>query len=130
LTEKSEYYENNDNYDLFISNVHKHPRHSKGQEKKRSHLSKDEYDKLDKSKYDHEEDNILVPLNFGNYEYINIWGISQDGIMKKEYEDYLVDNKIIYKYGGWGSDKLMVTRLSDENINYIWSLFDDLTDSK
>jgi hypothetical protein len=59
-----------------------------------------------------------------SYEYINIFVISHDKVMKKEKNDFLIDNDAIYTYKMLNADIFKVTPLSDEQISYIFSLLE------
>jgi hypothetical protein len=123
ITEKRIYYGTGDNYDSFISRTYETVRHSKGYEIAVRPLSENDYTMFKDIQFS-ENDNTIDISRKKSYEYVNIFVISKDNIMKKQNNSFLIDNDTIYTYKTVGADTFHATPLSDEQIAYIFSLLE------
>jgi hypothetical protein len=123
ITEKRIYYGASDNYDTFISRTYETVRHPKGYEIAVRPLSENDYTMLKDIKFSENDKTIDISIK-KSYEYINIFVISHDKVMKKEKNNFLIDNDIIYTYKIADADIFRVTPLSDEQMSHVFSLLE------
>jgi hypothetical protein len=121
--EKSQFYRDRDNYDSFISKTYDTFHHPDGYEIVVRPLSKIDYNVLNNIRFSYRDENIDISRK-KKYQYINIFDISHDKVMKIFRKDFLVDNDTIYKYEIKDAYNYRGTPLDNEQISYIYSLVD------
>jgi hypothetical protein len=122
--EKHQYFDDAGNYNLFIARTY--IGHKERYEITNRPLLKNDYDIMKQFKFDYSDDYIHIPRRKNNeligYEYINIYGSSHDGIVKKRnFKYFLIYNDNIYTYTDRVENYLAV-KLTDEEEKYILSL--------
>jgi hypothetical protein len=127
--EKYQYFNNIENYDLFITRTYKNFGNKEGYEITSRPITKNDYDILNELKFSYSDDYIKIPRETKNktadYEYITIYGNSHDGIEKKRwYASFLVYNNNIYAYTTYESENFYATKLADEKETFILSLLE------
>jgi len=100
---KRQYFENADNYDLFISRRYKPFVNETGHEITNRSLSNNDYDNIKEFNFNKNDNYIEIPRKakdeYVDYEYITIYGNSHDGVQKRrEFKSFLIYNENIYKY--------------------------------
>jgi len=93
IEEKKVYYENKNNYNYFISKTERFRYIESNVIVSRS-LSRNDFDILEKIKYDYNDSYIEIPGK--EYESINIYGISLDGAGQRIFNNFLIDDNKIY----------------------------------
>jgi hypothetical protein len=122
--EKHQYFDDAGNYNLFIARTYI------GLEERyeitNRPLLKNDYDIMEHFKFNYSDDYIHIPRRENNeligYEYINIYGSSHDGMVKKKvFKNFLIYNDNIYTYTN-RVENYLAAKLTDEEEKYILSL--------
>jgi hypothetical protein len=93
-------------------------------------LSKTNFDTLtiNEKKYNNQENSVLIPNSFDpkgyEYEYINIYGISDDGVYKKLFRHYIIDNDDIYYAHVYNIVDISVVKLNNDEKAFLLSLLE------
>jgi hypothetical protein len=93
-------------------------------------LSKANFDILleNEKRYNGQENNILIPNGFTpkghEYKYINIYGISDDGVYKKLFQHYIIDNNDIYYAYFYNIVDINAVKLNDDERTFLLSLLE------
>jgi hypothetical protein len=122
--EKSAFYKDSDNFDSFISRTYDTFNHPKGYEIAVRPLSKIDYDALKNIEFSYGDENIDISRK-KKYQYINIFEVSHDKVVKIWRKSLLVDDDIIYKFNIKDAYKYRGIPLDNEQISYIYSLLEN-----
>jgi hypothetical protein len=121
LQEKKEYYENRDNYDYFISRTKNYSLSRKDNDEIVSrNISEADIAVLEKIEYNYTSEYINIPRK--KCDHINVFGKSSDGTARRLFKHFLAINDVIYYIHMYDSDKVRVTKMNDEQTNYILEL--------
>jgi hypothetical protein len=136
--DKYNYYNDIYNYNFFISkndnNIYVFDKFYYIDEDKKEnishHLSKVNFDILtmNEEKYNYQGNRILIPNSFDpkgrEYEYINIYGISGDGVYKKLFKHYIIDNDDIYCVNVYNISDINAVKLNNDEKVFLLSLLE------
>jgi hypothetical protein len=134
--DKNDYYNNSCNYNLIISrnnsNTYMFDKfyYIDSNENSSYPLSKINFDILtaNEKRYNNQENNILIPNSFNlegrKYKYINIYGISDDGVYKKLFQHYIIDNDDIYYASIYNIVDIHAVKLNDDEKTFLLSLLE------
>jgi hypothetical protein len=93
-------------------------------------LSRNNFDILtmNEQKYNNQGNSILI-LNrldpkWREYKYIDIYGISGDGVYKKLFKHYIIDNDDIYYTNYYDTVNINVVKLNDDEKTFLLSLLE------
>jgi len=137
LTKKA-YYENTENYGFFISKTHDNKNifdrfyYIYLNETVSRPLSKNNFNILtvNEEKYNYKGNNTVIPRRLGwgyegqELEYINIYGISHDGVYKKLFKHYIIENDNIYYIDSYKGADISVVALNNEEMVFLLSLLE------
>lgn len=125
LTDKKEYYGNRDNYEYFISKTTKQFPNMNGNEIISRSISRDDLSILENIEYGYADGYIEIPKD-KEYQYINIFGKSKDGVGQRLFNDFLADGDILYDVlrSPFMEHGFMVVELSDEHKKIVWTLLE------
>jgi hypothetical protein len=83
---------------------------------------------MNEEKYNYQGDNILLSNSFkskeNDYEYINIYGISDDGVYKKLFKHYIIDNDDIYYSNVYNLFDINVIKLNNAEKRFLLLLLE------
>jgi len=123
LQEKKEYYENRDNYDYFISRTKNYSlSRNDNDEIVSRHISEADIAVLEKIEYNYTSEYFNIPEK--KCDHINVFGKSSDGTARRLFKHFLAIDNVIYYILMYDFDKVRVTKLNDEQTNYILELLE------